>query len=108
MGEEADARHAAWDLYVALHNIADSQSFGEVLTSAQDSVPGDVDDVLAQLARCQEVLRLRHLELIQQAHDAVASWADRPADRLVQLIPLLDELATIAGSSLPLQLPPTA
>ncbi|MDX3026179.1 hypothetical protein [Streptomyces acidiscabies] len=107
MYEEAEVRRAAWDLYVALHNLADGQSFGEVLTSVQDATLGDIDDVLSQLDRCQEVLRLRHPDLVLQVHDTVASWADHPADRLVRLIPLLDALAVIAGSSLPLQVPPT-
>jgi hypothetical protein len=104
--EDPEARRAAWDVYVALHNLADGQSFGEVLTSVQDAVLGDVDDVLVQLDRNQDALRLRHPDLVRQARDALASWEDLPAGRLVRLIPLLDELAAIAGASLPLQLPP--
>ncbi|MEV0375687.1 hypothetical protein AB0I10_39090 [Streptomyces sp. NPDC050636] len=47
MDEDPELRRAAWDLYVALHNLADSRSFGQVLTSVQDEGLSDSDDVLA-------------------------------------------------------------
>lgn len=106
MDEDPDVRRAAWDLYLALHNLADSVSYGLVITSVRDAAPGDVHDALAQLDRCQDVLGRAHPDLLQQAHDAVAAWGDHRADRLVKLIPLLDALAAIAGTSLPLQVPP--
>ncbi|WP_221334051.1 hypothetical protein [Streptomyces sp. EAS-AB2608] len=107
MDEDPEVRGAAWDLYVALHNLADSQSFGPVLTSVQHGTLGDVDDVLAQLDRHAETLRRVRPSLVQQVHDVVASWQSHRADRLVRLVPVLDALSAVAGSSLPLQLPPS-
>lgn len=105
--QDPDTRRAAWDLYVALHNVAEGQTWGEVATSDQGEVLGDIDDVLAQLNQSERVLTRSHPKLVQQVQRAVASWPGKPATRLVELLPLLDALADIAGASLPLQMPPT-
>ncbi|WP_405910234.1 MULTISPECIES: hypothetical protein [unclassified Streptomyces] len=86
---------------MALHNLADSQSFGQVLTSVQVAALGDIDDDLAQLERHQELLTSRPGSAGTRR---CRVWADHPADRLM---PLLDALATITGSFLPLQVPST-
>ncbi|MFM9538674.1 hypothetical protein ACKI1I_42505 [Streptomyces turgidiscabies] len=107
MEENPEVRRAAWDStwrFTALQKVRPS---GQVLTSVQDGALGDVDDVRGQLARHQELLIRRCPDLVQQVHDIVVSWEDHPADRLVRLIPLLDAVAAIAGSSLPPQVPPT-
>jgi hypothetical protein len=106
--EDPEVRRAAFDLYLALHNLADSQSFGLVITSVRDGAPGDTHDALAQLDRCRGVLGRRYPELVQEAHAAVLAWGEHRPDRLVQLIPLLDALAAVAGTFLPLQPPPAA
>lgn len=85
---------------------SDSQSFGQV-PSTGDGTLGDLDDALAQLRAHQDVLRHRNAVLVELVHEAILCWDDRPADRLVQLMPLLDALAAIAGATLPLQVPPT-
>lgn len=105
--EDPEARQAAWALYVALHNLAESQTFGQVLTAVPHATRGDIDDVLHQLDQTQAVLNRAHSELIQRVRDAVISWEGRPADRLVGLLPLLDGLGEIAGASLPSLLPPS-
>ncbi|MFI9829672.1 hypothetical protein ACIHIX_18505 [Streptomyces sp. NPDC051913] len=105
--QDPDTRRAAWDLYVALHNLAESQTWGEVATSDQGQILGDIDDALAQLKRTEAVLTRSHPELVQQVRQAVASWPSEPATRLVEFLSLLDALGDIAGASLPLQMPPT-
>ncbi|AOR35778.1 hypothetical protein BFF78_36105 [Streptomyces fodineus] len=104
MEEKPEERQAAWELYLALHNLADSQTLGQVPTSSRDGVLGDIDDARTQLIAHHAVLRRRHATLAEQVYEAINSWEDRPTDRLM---PLLDTLAAIAGSSLPLQAPPT-
>lgn len=106
--QDQDTRRAAWDLYVALHGLAEGQTWGEVSASDQSEILGDIDDALAQLNRTEAVLTRSHPELVQQVRRAVSSWPSETATRLVELLPLLDALANITGASLPLQMPPTA
>ncbi|WP_159058815.1 hypothetical protein [Streptomyces caeruleatus] len=108
MDEDPNVRRAAFDLYVALHCLADSQSLGLVITSARDKIPGDIHDALTQLDRCRDMLSPGHPDLVHMAQEVVFTWEEHRTDRLAQLMTLLDELAAIAGSSLPLQLPPTS
>lgn len=105
--QDAAIRYAAWELYVALHGLAESQTWGEVASSGQSQILGDIHDALAQLERTEAVLAQCHPDLVQQVRRAVASWPSQPATRLVELLPLLDALADIAGASLPLQMPLT-
>lgn len=107
---EEEISRAAWSVYVALHNLAASHVLGTVPTevSSEGAIFGDIDDVFEQLARHEAVLDGADPRLVQHVRDAVAGWDSRPATRLIELMPALDQLADIAGASLPLLLPPTA
>ncbi|WP_416971615.1 hypothetical protein [Streptomyces sp. 4F14] len=107
MDQDPETRQAAWVLYVGLHGLAESQTFGQVISDTRRATPpGDIDDLLHQLERNQTVLDCARPGLGRRIRDAVTSWDERPADRLAALLPLLDDLAEITGTSLPLPLPP--
>ncbi|MFJ6898222.1 hypothetical protein [Streptomyces hokutonensis] len=99
---------AAWSVYVALHNLAASHILGAVSTEVSSDGPilGDVDDVLEQLGRHEAVLTCLDPGLAQSVRETVVHWDSRPDSRLVELLPLLDQLEDIAGASLPPLLPP--
>jgi hypothetical protein len=106
---DEEARRAAWAVYVSLHNLAASHVLGQVPTYVHDdSVSlGDLEDVLDQLNQHERVLWRSDPELVREVRDTVARWDYSPTTRLVRLLPMLDRLAGIAGTSLPPILPPT-
>ncbi|MCX5173849.1 MULTISPECIES: hypothetical protein [Streptomyces] len=102
-------QHAAWDIYVSLHNLAAAHVLGEVLTTVQNDqvILGDIDDALEQLNEHEAVLRLADAELLQRVRDAIATWNARPGSRLAEVLPLLDRLERILGlPSRPFSRPP--
>ncbi|WP_405931541.1 hypothetical protein [Streptomyces sp. NBC_00827] len=92
----------------ALHSVPASHVLGTVPTEARSdgAVLGDIDDLLQQLAQHEAVLVGADPELVPHVRDIVAHWDSRPVTRLIELLPLLDQLAEIAGASLPPVLPP--
>ncbi|WP_157876846.1 hypothetical protein [Streptomyces graminilatus] len=107
MDDELEVRHAAWALYVSLHLLAESHTGGQIHTDVQRGTLSDLDDALDQLDQTQAMLSRSHPDLVQGIRSTVASWEEHPTDRLVRLLPLLDDLAEIAGASLPSLLPPS-
>ncbi|MCZ1012646.1 hypothetical protein O1L68_44005 [Streptomyces lydicus] len=72
----------------------------------QGAVLGDVDYALDRLRASGPILARTDAELVAMAEEAVRAWADRSADRLVSLLPVIDQLAVISGGHLPDSLPP--
>ncbi|MFE9601500.1 hypothetical protein [Streptomyces hokutonensis] len=105
---KAETSHAAWCVYVALHNLASSHVLGEIVTEATSDTAflGDIDHALEQLSQHEVVLSGVDPQLVQRVRDVVAHWNSRPVTRLVELLPLLDQLEETAGASLPSILPP--
>ncbi|MFE7133704.1 hypothetical protein ACFVIM_22900 [Streptomyces sp. NPDC057638] len=98
-------RSVAWDLYLALDLLAASHTLGN-LPAAPDGPPGDLAHARARLAAHQEVLEIADPALLSRIQAVLDAWDERPADRLIQLLPLRDELARRAGAVLPDTLPP--
>lgn len=103
-----ETSRAAWSVYVALHNLAASHILGTVPTEdrGDGAVLGDIDDLLQQLAQHEAVLADTDSQLVPHVRDIVTHWDSRAATRLVELLPLLDQLAQMAGATLPPLLPP--
>ncbi|MDX3452102.1 hypothetical protein PV396_09130 [Streptomyces sp. ME02-8801-2C] len=73
MDEDPEVRRSAFDLYLALHHLLESQTLGLVITSVRDTKSGATHDALAQLDQRQDVVKRRHPDLLKTAHDAVIS-----------------------------------
>lgn len=95
----------AWDLYVALDLLAASHTLGE-LPTAPDGPPGDLDYAREQVARHRALLVAADPDLLKRIDSVLAHWATAQPDRLVQLLPLRDELSRRSGGGLPDTLPP--
>ncbi|MFB7630473.1 hypothetical protein ACFC0M_05920 [Streptomyces sp. NPDC056149] len=97
----------AWDLYVALDYLAVSHTLGE-----DPSQPGGLVSDLAyardRVACHRAALEAADPQLLERVESVLAEWADRPAERLVRLLPLRDELSHRSGGGLPDMLPPAS
>jgi hypothetical protein len=86
---DEETSHAAWSVYVALHNVAAGHVLGMLPTDVRDdgAALGDIDDLLQQLTQHEAVLDGADPQLVQHVRDAVAHWDSRPATRLIEPFP---------------------
>ncbi|MER5301359.1 hypothetical protein ABT039_18055 [Streptomyces lasiicapitis] len=104
MGDDQLDSAVAWDLHVALNLLAASHTL-----EAVPGVPGTRDDLAharAQVDRHRHVLERDAPELLARIDTVLNGWAERPTSRLVELLPLTDELSRKSGGALPDTLPP--
>ncbi|MEU8954924.1 hypothetical protein AB0C93_11530 [Streptomyces sp. NPDC048518] len=104
MGKDPLDSAVAWDLYVALNLLAASHAL-----EAVPGVPGAQDDLTH--ARAQVDVHRRALkgdapELLARIDNVLNGWVERPTSRLLELLPLVDELSRKSGGALPDTLPP--
>lgn len=97
-------RAAAWDLYLALDLLAASQALGSV--PSMQGVPDDLAYARAQTEKHRAALERGDPELLGRIEAVFDGWTSRPTSRLVELLPLRDELSDRSGGALPDTLPP--
>ncbi|MFI1799894.1 hypothetical protein ACH427_21415 [Streptomyces sp. NPDC020379] len=98
--ESPSSREAAWQIAFSLNQLAAAHVYGEVPTipgEHESLIAGDLDDAwqsfFAHASPLPEPLR-------RQVRTLLEGWDMNPR-RLMELLPVLDELASLHGADLP-------